>query len=91
MPIKLRGKKVAIEKVKAASKKQQPLFTMPETEEYSGVIRYLGPEAAEDLKVGQTVYFTNQFQEVRMAGASLCVTEDSQVLAVSDEDPKTDQ
>lgn len=90
MQIKLRGKKVAIEKMKKTTKKDNALFTMPETEEYCGVIRYLGPDASDDLKVGQTVYFTNQFQEVRMAGSSLCVTDDINVLAVSDEEPKTE-
>jgi co-chaperonin GroES (HSP10) len=90
MQIKLRGKRVAIEKMKRNAKKDNALFSMPETEEYCGVIRFLGPDVSEDLKVGQTVYFNTQIQEVRMAGIQLCVVDDSNVLAVADEEPKTE-
>lgn len=90
MQLKLRNKKVAVEKIKKTTKKDNALFTMPETEEYCGVIKYLGSDVQSDLLVGQTVYFGTNFQEVRMAGSQLCVMDDINVLAVSDEEPKNE-
>lgn len=82
MQIKLRGNRVAIEKVKKSTAKQGDGFlVIPESEEYAGVVRYVGPEASADIKVGQKVYFSTAFQNVRMGGVDLCVLEDKMVYA----------
>jgi co-chaperonin GroES (HSP10) len=83
MQIKLRGNRVAIEKVKKAAKKggTEDFLVIPESEEYAGIVRYVGPDASSDIKVGQKVYFATSFQEVRMGGVTLCVLEDKMVYA----------
>lgn len=86
MQVNLRGNRVAIEKIKKASKGSGTgLLIMPEGEEYMGIVRYVGDSAAKDLKVGQKVYFSTNYQQVRIAGQELCVTEDTQVFASVEE------
>lgn len=81
MQIKLRGNKVAVEKIKKADKKGTSFLVVPESEQYTGVIRYVGELASTDLKVGQKVYFSTTYQTTRMAGTELCVMEDKEVYA----------
>ncbi len=82
MKVQLRGKKVGIEKLK--SSKDKTLFiVLPEDAEYFGHIKYVGPEVSKDIEVGQKVYFgTNSLQNVRMAGTTICVINDEDVLAI---------
>lgn len=84
MQIKLRGNRVAIEKIKKAQSSNAlgGLIKMPEGEEYLGIIKYVGETASQDLKVGQKVYFSTNHQPVRMHGAELCVMEDTQIYAI---------
>ena len=82
MQINLRGKKVAIEKLKKAAKTPgHGGLIIPDSEEYLGHIRFVGESVSTDLKVGQKVYFGKNFQIFRMAGIDLCVMDDDQVLA----------
>jgi co-chaperonin GroES (HSP10) len=83
--IRLRGNKVAIEKIKKVQKGSFGGIIVPDSEEYCGYIRYVGEEASKDLKVGQKVYFTTNHQNFRILGAELSIMEDSQVLALVDE------
>jgi co-chaperonin GroES (HSP10) len=83
MQIKLRGNKVAIERLKSAkSTTDLDFIKVPDSEEYTGVVRYVGESASKDLQVGQKVYFSTQHQQVRMAGQVLCVLEDINVYAI---------
>ena len=84
MQIKLRGNKVAVERIKKAEKKKNDIdfLHMPDSEEYTGVIRHVGDSAAKDLAVGQKVYFSTNHQQVRIAGVNLCILEDSFVYAI---------
>lgn len=87
MKINLKGKRIAIEKLKKLDKKQvHGGLIMPDSEEYLGHVRLVGSEADPSIQVGQKVYFSTNFQQVRMGGVDLCVMEDSQVLAVVSED-----
>lgn len=79
--IQLRNKLVAIEKSKKANAKVAGALIMPETEEYVGVIKYIGTEVT-GLQVGQRVYFSKQYQNFRMGGADVCVMQESEVLAI---------
>lgn len=82
MQIKLKGKRVAIEKIKKQSKGQSAGLIMPDSEEYLGIIRYVSDEADQSNKVGQKVYFSTNYQQVRMNGVDLCVMDDTQIFAV---------
>ena len=88
MQIKFRGNRVAVEKIKKQNKKagETSFLVMPDSEEYVGIIRYLGESADQSLKIGQKVYFTTQHQITRIGGSDLCVMDDAQILAVVDED-----
>lgn len=80
--VQFRNKRVGVEKLKKQSKKDDDLFYKQlETDEFLGVIRFVGPEVSEDLQLGDTVYFSNQFQLVKMVGFDICVMEDSNILA----------
>lgn len=82
MKINLKGKRIAVEKIKKLDKRQSHGgLIMPDSEEYLGHVRLVGADADQSIEVGQKVYFTTNFQQVRMAGVDLCVMEDSQVLA----------
>ena len=81
MTIQLRGKKVAVEKIKKAAKNESSFLSIPEAEEYFGIIKYTGAEV-RDLKEGLKVYFGRNFQTFKIAGTDLCLMEEDQVLAV---------
>jgi co-chaperonin GroES (HSP10) len=85
MQIKLRGNKVAIEKLKKAKRNEDAFIVMPDSEEFTGVVRYVGDSASADLRVGQKVYFSKNYQQLRMAGMELCVLEDVHVYAIVEE------
>lgn len=83
--VNLRGNRVAIEKTKKAQNNKNLGIVMPESEEYSGTIRYVGDSASKDLQVGQKVYFGTNYQQTRIGGLELCIMEDSQVYAIISE------
>lgn len=83
--IKLRGSKVAVEKFKKQDKANKSFYIEVGAEEYLGTVRFVAPDAGEDIKVGQRVYFGTQFQTVRIGGAEVCVMEDANVLAIASE------
>jgi co-chaperonin GroES (HSP10) len=85
MKINLRSNKVAVEKNKKAPKSGPAFLVMPEGDEFSGIIRYIGPDASKDLQVGQKVYFGNEFQNTRIGGVDLCIMSDTQVFAFVEE------
>lgn len=81
--IHLRHNLVGVEKLKKQNKGPTGgLLVMPDSEEYLGIVRYVGKGASPDLVVGAKVYFSTKFQQVRMGGSEICVMEDSQVLAI---------
>lgn len=83
--VQLRGKKVAIEKLKTQTKKQENSFLhIPDSEEYLGIIKYIGPDADKDLKIGQKVFFSRNYQQVRMESSDLCVLEDKEIYAITE-------
>lgn len=87
--IKFRDKRVGVEKLKKQNKKDTSFIIAPDHDEYLGIVRYVSEGAAKDLQVGAKVYFGNQFQTVKMNSAEICVMEDSNVLAVVNEEKQT--
>ncbi len=89
MQVKFRGNKVAVEKNKKQNKNagsRDGFLVMPDSEEYVGLIRYVGDGADASLQVGQKVYFSTDHQMMRIGGVELCVMEDKCVLAVVHEE-----
>lgn len=85
MQVKLRGNRVAVEKLKTQSKNKSTQFlVVPNSEEYLGVIKFVGPDASKDLQVGQRVYFSRNFQQVRIESSDLCVLEDKEIYAITE-------
>jgi co-chaperonin GroES (HSP10) len=84
--IKFRGKRVGVEKLKKTKNKSESFIVVADHDEYLGIVRYVSEEASQDLQVGQKVYFGNQFQTIKMNSADICVMEDSNVLAVVNEE-----
>lgn len=83
MTIKLKGKRVAVEKIKKHGKNAAHggIF-LPDSEEYLGHIVHVGEDADKTIVVGQKVYFSTNHQLVRMDGKELCIMEDTQIYAV---------
>lgn len=86
MQIKLKGKRVAVEKIKKQSKSAvQGMLIMPDSEEYLGFIRYVGEDVDPSVQVGQKVFFSTNYQQVRMSGSDLCVMDEKEIFAVVEE------
>lgn len=86
MQLKLKGKRVAVEKQKARQKGMSEMgIVMPDSEEYLGHIVYVGEEADPSLKVGQKVYFSTNYQQSRISGKELCIMNDTEIFAVVEE------
>jgi hypothetical protein len=77
----LRGKRIGIEKLKKQSKKDVSFYVDVDTDEFLGIVRFLGPEAPTDLSVGDKIYFGGQFHPIKLGGLDLCIMEDSNILA----------
>lgn len=83
MAILLRQNKVAVEKVKQHGAAEKSSFiVVPESEEYVGIIRYVGETADPKLQVGQKVYFSTNYQKCRMGSVDLCVMQDIEIFAI---------
>lgn len=82
MSLHLRNNKIAVEKSKKADKDKNAFLHIPESEEYLGIVRHVGPNASPDIKVGDVVYYSTNCQKVRMAGTEYLVMTDDQVYAV---------
>ncbi len=81
--IQLRGNRIAIEKIKKQTKNTTNGFlVMPDSEEYLGIIKFIGESSATDLEVGQKVYFSTKFQHVKIQGTDLCIMDDTEVYAI---------
>ena len=92
MSLRFRGKRIGVEKNKKQSKKETSFYVEPPVEEFSGTIKYVSSDLQTDLKIGDRVYFGNQYQLVKLEGADICVMEDTNVLATLDEEkPKENQ
>lgn len=89
MKLRMRGNNVAVEKLKKQTKStQQGFLVMPETTEFFGAIRFIGEGASKDLQIGQKVIFADKHQLTKLEGMEVAVMEDSNILAVLDEEPK---
>lgn len=84
MGLSLRGKKVAVEKIKTANKDAGVSFiVMPENEEFCGIIRAIGPDVKPDLQVGLKVYFNTNFQYASIEGSKLCIMDESEIYGIA--------
>lgn len=87
MKIKFKGKRVGIEKIKKQEKKNSSFLVIPESEEYIGVVRYVGEDVNPDqYKNGMRVYFTTQHQQMRIGGLDICVMDYEEIVAVISEE-----
>jgi co-chaperonin GroES (HSP10) len=89
MSLQLLGKRYAIEKLRKAPNRSDGLFVEVQSEEYCGIIRYVGNPGPDQfifmLKEGAKVYFGTKFQSFRIGGQELCVMEEENIIAVVDE------
>lgn len=90
MSLKFRGNSVGVEKLKKQGKQNNVLFAEPEQEEYRGIVRYVGEKVSADIAIGAKVFFYTKFQPFRIDGTDLCVMEDSNIVAVVQDDVAKD-
>lgn len=84
MTLKLKGNRVAVEKLKKQSGGSKGGLIMPDSEEYLGLIVHVGENVnpSLSLKIGQKVYFSTNYQESMMEGKKLCIMNDTEIFAV---------
>lgn len=82
MAIRLKGKRVAVEKMKGKSGGNSGGLIMPDGEEFMGQIIHVGDDADKTLQPGQKVYFSTNYQESLMEGKRLCIMEDKEIFAI---------
>lgn len=82
MAIKLKGKRVAVEKSKKQQSGSNGGLIIPEGEEFVGTIVHVGEDADKSLKVGQKVYFSTNYQQSLMEGKNLCIMNDTEIFAI---------
>jgi co-chaperonin GroES (HSP10) len=89
----MRNKKIGVEKASKQSKKDVGIWVAPDVADSYGIIRYLGPNSADDLKIGMKVYYGTQREQVRMAGSDIEVMNEDNVIAIvqDEETPKESQ
>lgn len=86
MSIQFRGTRVGIEKSKKHDKaKKESFLYVPEAEEYSGTVKYVGQDVDTRVQVGQKVYFTTDHQVMRIGGIEVCVMDEKSIVAVINE------
>lgn len=87
MQIQFKGKRVAIEKIKTSDKSKDSMggiIVVPQQEEYSGVVRFVGPDVDPSIRPGAKVYFSTNYQQFRIQGRDLCVMNESEIVAVEE-------
>ncbi len=82
MAIKLKGKRVAVEKSKKQNQAAHGGLIIPDGEEFVGTIIHVGEDADKSLQVGQKVYFSTNYQQSLMEGKNLCIMNDSEIFAI---------
>lgn len=81
MQIQMRNNRIAVETLKREQRQSAAIVT-PEDATTIGIIRHTGPETADDLKVGQKVFFGDHRHKARIAGKELEIMEESNIFAV---------
>lgn len=86
MKVKMRGNKIAIESMTKVRKKQEgSLLHIPDTNDCTGVVKYVGDRYDGDLREGQVVCYGDQRTRVKIVGEELEVMDDSNIFAIVDE------
>lgn len=92
MPVLMRGKKIAVEKLGKASSKVDSVFHMPDDASAVGYIRYLGTDLKEsDLKIGMKVYYGKNRHELKMDGIDVLIMEEDNIYAIVEEDSEKEK
>ena len=78
------GNRVAVEPL-IKSKSSGGLLQMPDDSHNTGKVKFIGPECI-GIEVGQTIFFGNQREPVKVNGNEFIVMEDSNVFGILDEE-----
>jgi len=85
MNIKMRGKRVGVEKVGKSTKKDA-FLAMPDDSSSVGIIRFIGDALTDtDLKVGDKIHFGKNRHEIKIEGKDILVMDEDNVYAVVNE------
>lgn len=78
--IKMRGKRVGVERV-GRNTKAQGFLSMPDDQNSVGIIKYIGADVDDDLKIGQKVYFDNKRTVIVIEGKEILVMDSENIVA----------
>lgn len=81
MKIAMRKKLVAVEpdtKPKASG----PFVGMDSDNNTSGIVRFLGPDVDQDIKIGSKVFFASKIANLVIEGKNLSIMESDNIVAI---------
>jgi co-chaperonin GroES (HSP10) len=85
MKIKMLNNLIGVEKKAKASKKSEGFLAMTESVDSSGIIKFIGDKYDGDLKVGDSVYYGNKRERIRIGNNDVEVMEASNIVAILEE------
>ena len=85
MKIRMLNALIGVEKKSKSSKKSEGFLAMAESVDSLGIIKFIGSEYNGDLKVGDSIYFGNKREQIRMNSMDIEVMEASNIVAVLEE------
>ena len=86
MIVQMRGNKIGVQKLGKGSKDKSFIVT-PEDSESLGVIKYLGSNVPDDLKVGMKVFYGDKRQRITIGESEIEVMESDNVFAIAGDAP----
>jgi len=84
--LRMLGKKLGVEKIGKTNKKNESsLFTIPESSDSTGYIKYIGEEYDGPLQKGMKVIFSNQREKVYVQESEIMIMDPENVVAILEE------
>ena len=81
----MRGNRIGVQRLKKSKANENPLIVMGDAGDMVGIVKFLGDNASEDLKVGMKVYYGNKKQQVKIQGLDIEVMEDDNIFAIAED------
>ena len=83
MKVKLQGNKIAVESVNKV--KKHGFMEMPESDDNTGRIKFIGQDYDGNFKLGQVVCYGDQRQNIKLDGNDLQIMEPDNIFAILEE------
>jgi co-chaperonin GroES (HSP10) len=86
MKVKMLGNNIGVEPLGKSKKKDSGFLVMPEAQDSSGVIRFLGEDYEGKLQVGTIICYGDSKKAVKLSGKEILVMSPDNIYAILEED-----